>query len=270
MPVRLYSECLLRHSRLLRLRNFTLKNKTAIVTGAGQGMGEAFAKVLALNAAQVAVCDLNINSAKMVAAEIEAMGFDAVAIRMDVADPKSVLRAVQMVGRRFSSPDILVNNAGLLQPTKFEKITYLEWRRIMKVNVDGVYNCSKAVIPLMMKRKYGKIINISSTAGKASSTFGGVHYTASKAAVLGITRHLARELAQYGINVNAVCPGSIDTPMVRGLANHQTLANGIMHIPLGRLGTPEEVANLVLFLASDASSYITGASIDINGAELTI
>jgi 3-oxoacyl-[acyl-carrier protein] reductase len=260
----------MKHSQLLQLRNFTLKNKTAVVTGAGQGMGEAFAKILALNAAQVAVCDLNINSAKNVAAEIAAGGFDAVAIRMDVANPKSVLNAIRTVRRRFSSPDILVNNAGLLQPTKFERITDLEWHRIMKVNIDGVYNCSKAVVPLMIERKYGKIINLSSTAGKASSTFGGVHYTASKAAVLGITRHLARELAQYGINVNAICPGSIDTPMVRGLANHQTLTRGIMKIPLRRLGTPEEVANLVLFLASDASSYITGASIDIDGAELTI
>ncbi|MFI5449228.1 MAG: SDR family NAD(P)-dependent oxidoreductase [Candidatus Bathyarchaeia archaeon] len=260
----------MRHSRLLQLRNFTLKNKSAIVTGAGQGMGEAFAKILALNGARVAVCDLNINSAKNVAAEIEAMGFDAAAIRMDVVDPKSILSAVRMVCRRFSSPDILVNNAGLLQPTRFTRITDLEWHRIMKVNVDGVYNCCKAVVPLMIKRRYGKIINLSSTAGKASSTFGGVHYTASKAAVLGITRHLARELAEYGINVNAICPGSIDTPMVRGLANPQILAKGIRKIPLGRLGTPEEVANLVLFLASDASSYITGASIDINGAELTI
>jgi len=260
----------MRHSRFLQLRNFTLKNKTALVTGAGQGMGEAFAKILAINAAQVAVCDLNFNSAKKVVAEIKTKGFEAVSIRMDVTNPKSVLKAVRMVRQRFSSPDILVNNAGLLQPTKFEKITDLEWHRIMKVNVDGVYNCSKAVLPFMIKRKYGKIINLSSTAGKASSTFGGVHYTASKAAVLGITRHMAKELAQYGITVNAVCPGSIDTPMLRRLSDPQTLSRGITKIPLGRLGTPEEVANLVLFLASDASSYITGASIDINGAELTI
>jgi len=260
----------MRSSRLLRLRNFTLKNRTALVTGSGQGMGKAFAEILALNGAQVAVCDVNINAAKNVASDIEGHGLEAVAIRMDVSDPRSVTGCIRRLRRQFSSPDILVNNAGVLQPTRFEKITGMEWRNIMKVNVDGVYNCYKAVMPSMIRQRYGKIINISSTAGKASSTFGGVHYTASKAAVLGITRHLARELAQYGINVNAVCPGSIDTPMVRELANPQTLEKGIRMIPLGRLGTPEEVANLVLFLASDAASFITGASIDINGAELTI
>ena len=170
----------------------------------------------------------------------------------------------------FGPPEILINNAGVLETTPFLKISEAEWAHVMRVNVDGVFYCCRYFAPLMVKRRYGKIVNLSSTAGKSSSTFGGSHYTTSKAAVLGITRHLARELAPFNVNVNAVCPGSIDTPMIREKATADQIQAGIAKIPFGRLGTTEDVANLVLFLSSDASSYITGASIDINGGELTI
>jgi NAD(P)-dependent dehydrogenase (short-subunit alcohol dehydrogenase family) len=255
---------------IFRLSNFTLDRRVAIVTGAGQGMGESFAKVLAGNGASVAVADINEAAASRVAAEIAKAGGQAQHFKSDVSRFEETVDLVKKVTEKFGAPDILVNNAGLLRPTPFLDITPQEWDAIMKVNVDGVFYCCKAVVPSMVARRYGKIINMSSTAGKASSTFGGLHYTASKAAVLGITRHLARELAPYSINVNAVCPGSIDTPMVRGNASSETIEQGVKKIPFGRLGRPEEVANLILFLASDASSYITGASIDINGAELTI
>jgi NAD(P)-dependent dehydrogenase (short-subunit alcohol dehydrogenase family) len=255
---------------IFRLSNFTLERKVAIVTGAGQGMGEAFAKVLAGNGASVAVADINEGAASRVASEIAEEGGSAKQFKCDVSRYEETVELARKVTDDFGSPDILVNNAGLLRPTPFLEISPQEWESIMRVNVDGVFFCCKAVVPSMVARRYGKIINMSSTAGKASSTFGGLHYTASKAAVLGITRHLARELAPFGINVNAVCPGSIDTPMVRGNASSETIEQGVRKIPFGRLGRPEEVANLILFLASDASSYITGASIDINGAELTI
>ncbi len=255
---------------MLRLDNYTLERRVALVTGAGQGMGEAFAKILALNGAAVAVADINEVSASRVASQIIDAGGRAEYFTSDVSKYDEVVRLVSSVSDTLGKPDILVNNAGLLKPTPFLDMSPQEWEAIMKVNVDGVFYCCKAVVPLMVERRYGKIINMSSTAGKASSTFGGVHYTASKAAVLGITRHLARELAPYGINVNSVCPGSIDTPMVRGNATVETIAQGVKKIPLGRLGRPDEVADLVLFLASDASAYITGASIDINGAELTV
>ncbi|MDA4123514.1 MAG: SDR family oxidoreductase [Thaumarchaeota archaeon] len=255
---------------MLRLDNYTLERRVALVTGAGQGMGEAFAKILALNGAAVAVADINEVSASRVASQIIDGGGRAEYFTSDVSKYDDVVRLVSSVSDTLGKPDILVNNAGLLKPTPFLDMSPQEWEAIMKVNVDGVFYCCKAVVPSMVAKRYGKIINMSSTAGKASSTFGGVHYTASKAAVLGITRHLARELAPYGINVNSVCPGSIDTPMVRGNATAETIAQGIKKIPLGRLGRPDEVADLVLFLASDASAYITGASIDINGAELTV
>ena len=255
---------------MFRLSTFTLERKVAIVTGAGQGMGEAFAKILAGNGASVAVADINEQAASRVAAEISKRGGRAKHYSCDVSRYEGTKDLVNGVSEAFGSPDILVNNAGLLKPTPFVDLSPEEWQSIMRVNVDGVFYCCKAVVPSMISKRYGKIINMSSTAGKASSTFGGIHYTASKAAVLGITRHLARELAPFGINVNAVCPGSIDTPMVRGNASSEAIEQGVRKIPFGRLGRPEEVANLVLFLASDASSYITGASIDINGAELTV
>ncbi len=247
-----------------------IENRVAIVTGAGQGMGEAFAKILAKNGARVAVADVNIETAKKVSSEITEKGGSAAAFKVDISSPGEVSSLVADVVARLGRPAILVNNAGVLRPTPFREITESEWQMVMRVNVDGVFYCCKYVVPLMVETRYGKIINISSTAGKASSTFGGLHYTASKAAVLGITRHLARELAPFNVNVNAVCPGSIDTPMVRDNSTPESLREGIAKIPWGRLGRSEEVADLVLFLASDSSSYITGASIDINGGELTV
>jgi 3-oxoacyl-[acyl-carrier protein] reductase len=257
-------------SKLLRLANFGLANKTAIVTGAGQGMGEAFAKILAINGARVVVCDLNDSSAVRVANEIRSIGGEARPYEADVSNAEAVSKMVRFVKDQLGYPEILVNNAGVLKSTPFQDITESEWNSIMKVNVDSVFYCCRYVAPLMIERKYGKIVNMSSTAGKSASTFGGLHYTASKASVLGITRHLAMELAPFNINVNAICPGSIDTPMIRGNATESRIKEAEKKIPFGRLGAPEEVANLVLFLSSDASSYITGASIDINGAELLV
>jgi NAD(P)-dependent dehydrogenase (short-subunit alcohol dehydrogenase family) len=254
----------------MTLSNFRLDGKVAIVTGAGRGMGESFARTLAANGASVAVADVDAESASKVSSLIRDQGGESVACEADVSRFSEVERLVKRVETELGRPDILVNNAGLLKPTRFADISEGEWKSIMSVNVDGVFFCSKAVVPSMVARRYGKIVNISSSAGKTASTFGGLHYTASKAAVLGITRHLARELAPFGINVNAVCPGSIDTAMVRGNATPETIEAGVRKIPFGRLGRPEEVANLVLFLASDASSYITGASIDINGGELMV
>ena len=252
------------------LSNYTLGGKTAIVTGAGRGMGEAFAKTLAANGASVAVVDINREAAVRVASGIVASEKKAIAYSVDISRLNDVEELTRRVTGDLGSPDILVNNAGVLKPTPFVEIGEDEWRNVMKVNVDGVFYGCKAVVPGMIAQRYGKIVNISSTAGKSASTFGGLHYTTSKAAVLGITRHLARELAQYHINVNAVCPGSIDTPLIRCNASDETIQKGIEKIPFGRLGKPQEVANLVLFLASDASSYITGASIDINGGELLV
>ncbi len=258
-------------SEILQLGNFNLQGKIAVVTGAAQGMGEAHAKTLAFNGARVAVCDINGTAAAKVAAEISSTGGKALPFEVDVSKSDQVTQLVEDVASKLGSPDILVNNAGLLKPAaSFLHITADEWQSVMRVNVDGIFYCCKFVAPFMIRKHCGKIINISSTAAKTSAILGGLHYTTSKTAVLGITRHLARELAPYGINVNAVCPGTIDTPMVRNNSTQNQIEAGSAKIPLGRLGKPQEVANVVLFLASDASCYVTGTNIDVDGGELTL
>ncbi|MGQ9515726.1 MAG: SDR family NAD(P)-dependent oxidoreductase [Anaerolineae bacterium] len=248
-----------------------LEGKIALVTGAGRGMGRATALRLAQEGAIVAVNDWNAWSAEAVAQEIIAAGGQARAWACDVSDEAAVQAMVEDIVRTFGAIHILVNNAGILRATSpLETISAEEWELVMRVNVNGVFYCTKAVLPHMKRQRYGKIINISSSAGRSTSTFGGAHYTTSKAAVLGLTRHTAREAAPYNINVNAVAPGSIDTDMVREMTTPEHLVREAAKIPLGRLGTAEDEANLVFFLASDESSYITGATIDINGGDLMI
>jgi 3-oxoacyl-[acyl-carrier protein] reductase len=172
---------------------------------------------------------------------------------------------------RFGTVDILVNNAGILGTTRpLEQIPDADWDELLAINVKGVFNCTKTVLPIMQARRYGKIVNVSSSAGRSTSTFGGAHYTTSKAAVLGLTRHTAREAAPFNINVNATAPGSMDTEMVRERASPEHIERERQQIPLRRLGTAQDEANLVLFLCSDESSYIAGATIDINGADLLL
>jgi NAD(P)-dependent dehydrogenase (short-subunit alcohol dehydrogenase family) len=234
-------------------------------------MGRACALTLAAGGATVVVNDINASAAEAVAAEIQAQGGQAMAHVADVADETQVEAMVQAIVARFGPVDILVNNAGILRTTTpLETISVEEWDLMMAVNVRGVFLCTKHVLPVMKARRSGKIVNVSSSAGRSTSTFGGVHYTTSKAAVLGLTRHTAREAAPYHINVNAVAPGSMDTEMVRELADPEHIAREEEGIPLGRLGTPQDEANLVAFLASDESAYITGATIDINGGDLMI
>jgi len=176
---------------------------------------------------------------------------------------------VQDIVKTYGTIHILVNNAGILRSTTpLETIPAEEWDLMMRINVTGVFYCTKAVLPYMKAQRYGKIVNVSSSAGRSTSTFGGAHYTTSKAAVLGLSRHTAREAARYNINVNAVAPGSMDTEMVREMASPEHMAREAANNPLGRLGTAQDEANLVAFLASEESSYITGATIDINGGDL--
>lgn len=250
---------------------YDLSGKIAIVTGSARGMGEAVAKKLAHHGAFVYVTDINLNGIERVAREIVGDGGRAKAVHMDVTDYKQVVRLVDEAVKENGRIDILVNNAGILR--RHESIVDIseeDWELVMNVNVKGVFNCSKAVLPKMKERRYGKIVNISSSAGRSTSELGDASYTASKAAVLGFSRHLAREAAPFNINVNAVCPGLIDTPMARENTTPEELEKFIEDIPMGRLGAPEEEANLVLFLVSDASSYINGATIDITGASLLI
>jgi 3-oxoacyl-[acyl-carrier protein] reductase len=255
----------------LGLANARFTNKVAIVTGAGRGMGRAIALQLASEGAAVVVNDVRQASADRVVADIIAAGGQTLAFVADVSDEAQVNAMVAAAVAQFGTVDILVNNAGILGHTQpLEKISGDEWDRLLAINLKGVFNCTKAVLPIMQAKRYGKIVNVSSSAGRSTSTFGGAHYTTSKAAVLGLTRHTAREAAPYNINVNATAPGSMDTEMVREHATPERIERERAGIPLGRLGTPQDQANLVAFLCSDESSYIAGATIDINGADLLL
>jgi 3-oxoacyl-[acyl-carrier protein] reductase len=251
--------------------DWDLRDKAAIVTGAGRGMGRATALTLAASGARVVINDVDRALAQKVAAEVVAAGGNALAHIADVSDEDQVAALVDKSVAELGTVDILVNNAGILAATSpLESIALDEWERVMAVNVRGVFLCSRAVLPLMKERRSGKIVNVSSSAGRSTSTFGGAHYTTSKAAVLGLTRHMAREAAPCNVNVNAVAPGSMDTEMVREMATPEFIERERRSIPLGRLGTAQDEANLVAFLCSEQASYITGATIDLNGGDLII
>ena len=245
--------------------------KVAIVTGAGRGMGKATALTLARDGAAVVVNDVRSELAEAVTQEITATGGQALAYVADVTKESEVRAMVAATVDRFGTVDILVNNAGILRSTSpVDTIPVQEWKLMMDVNVTGVFICTKAVLPIMRAKRSGKIVNVSSSAGRSTSTFGGAHYTTSKAAVLGLSRHTAREVAPDNINVNAVAPGSMDTEMVRELATPEHMERERQNIPLRRLGTAQDEANLVAFLCSEEASYITGATIDINGGDLIL
>ena len=247
-----------------------MSDRVAIVTGAGQGMGRAVAMRLSADGARVVSNDVNEEAAARTAKGIQDAGGEAIAVAGDVTSSGDVAGMVKAALDRYGRIDILVNNAGVLRPTKVIDIEEDEWDWVIAVNLKGTYLCSRAVLPAMRKDGWGRIVNFSSTAGKSTSTVGGAHYTAAKAGVLGFTRHLARESAAYGITVNAVCPGLIDTEMVRGTIPDEKARAYAASFPIQRMGEPSEVAELVAFLASDRAAYITGASLDINGGDLTI
>ena len=244
-----------------------LSNQVAIVTGAGQGMGAATAARLAHEGAAVVVSDINESKTARVAEEINNSGGRAISAKTDVTKEDEVASMVGCAIDTYGSVSILVNNAGILYPTRIDDVTKAEWDQVLDVNLNGTFLCSKAALPTMKQKGYGRIVNMSSSAGRSVSTLGGVHYTAAKAGVLGLTRAMAKEVAPFGITVNAVCPGLIDTEMVRIECTPERIKGYEESFPISRLGTPEEVAQLILFLVSD-SQYITGASIDINGGDL--
>ena len=245
-----------------------LHNQVAIVTGAAQGMGATIAARLAAEGAKVVLSDLNVEKVAGVAERINAAAnSSALAMKTDVTKEDEVAKMVEATVEYYGTVHILVNNAGILYPTRIDNVTKAEWDEVLDVNLNGSFLCSKAVLPIMKANNFGRIVNMSSSAGRSVSTLGGVHYTAAKAGVLGLTRGMAKEVAPSGITVNAICPGLIDTEMARENCSPEQLRAYEESFPIPRLGTPDEVSQLIVFLATDAA-YITGASIDINGGDL--
>ena len=246
------------------------EGKVAIITGGGQGMGRSVAQKLSLEGANVIVNDKNLEALSKVVNDLTSSGASAVAAPGDVTKKDDVDAIVATALDEFGAVDILVNNAGILFRTRLLDMEEEEWDLVINVNMKGTYLFSRAVIPHMRKAGWGRIVNFSSTAGKAVSTLGGPHYTAAKAGILGLTRAVAKEVAPMGITVNAVCPGLVDTEMVQENVSNQQLTRYIDSFPIPRICDPSEVAELVAFLASDRAAYITGASLDINGGDLMI
>ena len=235
-----------------------LQHKTALITGAGRGIGRAIAECFAREGARVAVADIDPNTANATA---NAIGPEALGLAMDVSSKASVLAGTSRVLDEFGQLDILVNNAGYLVYTTFESCSEENWDRMVDVNMKGPFLCAQAVIPHMKARRQGAIINMTSLAAKTGGLAAGPPYAAAKAGVLTLTIGLARALAPDQIRVNAIAPGVIDTAMTSAPEHDQLKAS----IPLGRPGQPEDVANCALFLASDDARHITGETIDVNG-----
>jgi NAD(P)-dependent dehydrogenase (short-subunit alcohol dehydrogenase family) len=246
------------------------EGRVAIVTGAGQGIGRAIAERLAAEGAAVIVGDLRETTSRETADAIAATGARALAVTADVTNADDAARLAGAASEAFGGIDVLVNNAGILRSTRAAEVSPEEWHLVVDANLTGAFLCARAAYPALKASGHGRIVNMASMAGRATSTLGGVHYTTAKAGVLGLTRHLAREWARDGITVNALSPGIVDTPMVRGSTDEARMAQVLASIPLGRLAEPAEIAALVCFLASDEAAYITGANVDIHGGELII
>ncbi len=241
----------------------SLEGRVAIVTGAAQGIGKAVAELLADNGTAVVVSDLNRQAAERTAGEMVAQGKRAMAICADVSSAPEVAALVKQVCEQWGRIDILVNNAGITRDALLVRMKDEDWEAVLDVNLKGTYLCMKAVLPLMSKRRCGSIVNLSSVVGSLGNA-GQANYAASKAAVIGLTKTVAREYAGRGIRVNAVAPGFIETAMTAGLSAETRTALS-RQIPMGRLGDPSDIAKMVLFLASDAGGYITGQVLHVDG-----
>ena len=248
-----------------------LKGKVAIITGARRGMGRTHALTLAKAGAKVVVADISLEDCQRGVKEIEKNKGEALAVKCDVTKKEEVDEMVKKAVEKFGKVDILVNNAGICQFKPFLELTEEEWDRTLNINLKGYFLCAQAAAKEMVKQKSGVIINIASVAmGQVGVGIPNiVHYCASKGGVVGMTEALAVELAPYNIRVNAISPGMIETPMIDPIKKDPKVAEAMLdRVPMKRVGKPEEVSNLVLFLASDASSYMTGSTVVIDGGWL--
>ncbi len=256
------------------LRKYGLNEKVAIVTGGARGIGAAISQSLAAEGAKVVIADRDVATGRATQEVIEREGGQGMVVQVDVAERADVERMVQNVLDAFGRIDILVNNAGITSIHRFIDIPEDEWDRVMAVNTKGTFLCCQIAAPNMMARGSGRIINISSQAGITGQAYM-AHYVSSKFAVVGLTQSLALELGPHGITVNAVCPGDVATAMqvevsqalsaLKGISREELVAQSIQRCPLGRLETPQDVAEAVLFLASEAACFITGEALNVSG-----
>jgi 3-oxoacyl-[acyl-carrier protein] reductase len=240
--------------------------RVVLVTGAAKGIGLRVARAFGREGARVGALDIDTAAIDGLGRELAAEGREALALKADVTAAAEIRQAVDAVLGRWGRIDVLVNNAGGFSVIRrTEDIPDEEWESIFRLNVTSAFLCAKAVLPHMRRQRSGAIINLSSITGRASVVTVTSHYAAAKAAILGFTRHLAREVAHDGIRVNAVAPGTVATERFRALRSPEESRRLADTVPLGRVAEPEEIADVILFLASDAAGYITGATLDING-----
>jgi len=248
-----------------------LEKKVVIVTGAAKGIGAAIAESCVREGARVAALDLDGTGAEAVAKALRDREADALALRCDVTRTPDIAAAVEAVLARWGRVDVLVNNAGgfaVIRDT--EDIAEAEWEAIMASNLTSVFLFSKAVLPIMKRQRYGRIVNLASVVGRAGAVRVTSHYAAAKAGVIGFTRHLALEVGGDGITVNAVAPGTTATERVLKARTPEETARVAAAIPVRRLGEPREIADAVVFLASDAAAFVNGATLDVNGGQVMV
>ena len=261
-----------------KLNGTRLSGKSAIVTGGARGIGRAIAEAFAAQGAALCILDMDGKAATEVAENLQKTGVEAFGREADVTNPEAVELAVDAASQRFGAIDILVNNAGIFQAAAFLDYRLEDWRRMMEVNVTGSFLCAQAVLRRMVPAGSGKIVNMASIAGKSGAAYTSA-YNASKHAVIGLTRCLAMEMAEHGINVNAICPGLVDTELFdgllkvvgaeRGFADTEALRKAMLKsVPIRRMIQPSEVADLAIFLASAESDGMTGQAITLSGGKL--
>lgn len=243
-----------------------LSDKVVLVTGAARGIGLAVAEGMAREGAHVMLSDVDAKELKNVCPILRSKGYSVTAFPLDVTDGTAVGHAVASILDKKGSLDVLVNNAGIAAVEAFLDTTEEHWDRVMRINLKSVFYCCQAVLPAMIARRSGRIINVASVAAKVGGGLLGTStYAASKAAMIGLSKGLAREFAPFGITVNAIAPGSITTAITHAYMTPEQQAESVKRIPLGRRGVPEDIVGAAVFLASAESSFITGATLDING-----
>ena len=245
------------------MNHMFMEGKVAVVTGSGRGIGEAIARRLAEFGAKVVITDINMETAQAVVDDINAQGGQAKCVMLNVADFDHIKEKIQEIKALFGRIDVWVNNAGITGSAPIEEITPASWDRMMDIDLKSMFFCTQAVFEIMKEQNYGKLVHMSSLAALRGGRSSDASYAAAKAGILNLSKCFALRGAEYNITSNAVCPGNILTPMGKSLAWSQK--DPKTYIPLGRYGTAEDIANAVLFYASDLSSYVTGDAMNING-----